>query len=220
MAVEDMMGFPAAAPTVIASIDDPPAPANVMDDEFNGPRLDARWSWLNQGAATATLSNGSLILEAPASASRNIRAILQTVPAGDFTVMARMRNHTADLTTSQHVGLIVKNSGGNQILVFCFCFDADSKIYVQRDTSVTAFSATLGGAGVVCREGRIYQKITRVGTLLTFWFSYTGIDWWSYVTETETTFLPGAVNQVGLFADSISNKIVRNVCEWFRVTRP
>lgn len=193
-----------------------------MDDEFNGSSLDVKWTWVNQGGATATLSSkGALVLEAPASASRNIRAIYQTMPSGDFTVTARIRLNVMLAATGEHVGLAVKNSGGNQLLVWSFNFDSFLRAYVQRLSDVNTFSATLGSAaGFSQADFRIYLRVKRVGSLLTFSYSWDGIDFWDYTTETETTFLPGVVNRVGLFADSQSSTIVRNTCEWFRVTQP
>jgi hypothetical protein len=116
----------------------------------------------------------------------------------------------------------VKNSGGNQLIVWSFNYDSFLRAYAQRLTNVTTFSATLGAAsGFSQADFRIYLRVKRVSSLLTLSYSWDGISFWDYVTETETTFLPGVVDRVGLFADSQnSGQIVRNTCEWFRVTQP
>jgi hypothetical protein len=217
---EDMLGFPAAASVVAPTVDDVPAFSSPIDDEFSGLSFDAnKWAWLNQGAATAVLRNGVLILEAPASATRSIRSILQTMPAGDFTVTARVRMSAAVAVTAQAAGIVVRNSGGAKLLVWELTYDSFLRLYVQRLTNSTTFSATLGSASSITTQP-VYMRVKRVGTNLTFQHSFSGVDWWDYVTEAEATFLAAAVDQVGLFADSQSSTIVRNICDWFRVTRP
>lgn len=89
-----------AFPSAVArlwSLEQAPASANAMDDEFSDYvsqsgvvlGLDSKWAWRNQGTATATFpQQGVLKLGIPASATNNIRILEQAIPADSTYIVA------------------------------------------------------------------------------------------------------------------------------------
>jgi hypothetical protein len=66
-------------------IDEPPASAHAMDDEFPGAALDAKWSWINQGPATATVGGGRVIMDSITSGAFSMKMLVQPVPGAIAT---------------------------------------------------------------------------------------------------------------------------------------
>jgi hypothetical protein len=217
-----------------------PIAAQPSNDEFEGASLDTTgnrfsgatpWAWLNQGTATATLAQGSLVLQAPLSATLNIRAIIQSVVTSPWTYQAKMGLVNAN--TLGYGGFILYNSGTGKAIIFVQQgingANTEGTLAVYRMTNVTTFSATVATVASMFNPTNEfselptspYWRIDYNGTTFTFSISSTGVDgtWVQVTTEALATFL-GAITHIGLCADPDSNAgpAVALVCDWFRRT--
>jgi hypothetical protein len=74
----------------LEGLDVPPATPNAMDDEFDDESFDTgKWTWLDQGGATASESDGRLTIRLTETLNR-IRGIYQSTPSGDWTIQAKL----------------------------------------------------------------------------------------------------------------------------------
>ena len=197
--------------------DTPPASPNAKDDEFDDTSLDGKWSWVNQGTATWTEADGYGVMTMPSN-SDNVRLLVQTVPAGDFVVTAKLRNAAipANYTT---IGLCVYNSAnGYRILLGHKTVTSNYRNQVVRwkgDTTYDSDKYNLGTIGDCAR----YYRIRLVTTTLYFEVSTDGQVWTPLYSETIATFL-NAITHIGLGSHRANTDgvVYSGRCDWFRVT--
>lgn len=95
------------------TVDVPYAVPGDLDDEFDGATLDAKWTWFNQGSATADLAGGSLKLTDTGSPN-SIRLLGQTISGSAWRYRAKMWG-VPDGTTYFGIGLY--DSVGAAVLI-------------------------------------------------------------------------------------------------------
>lgn len=208
-------------------IDAPPSTPSSYDDEFDDTTLDAKWAWLNQGVATWTESGGKGALDVPSTGSTaNIRAIVQAVPSGDYTITCKCVTlmPLVDLFTA---GIILhgstSGSGRSHIAQFQRRTAAPSgaHFYLTNYSSVTAYAANLySGAWDTNVK---YIRVQMIGSTATISISVDGTFWVTLLSFLVTTYLTSGVTHIGL-ASYRSNATAElpsiALFDWFRVTQP
>lgn len=202
------------------SIDTPPAVPNPKDDEFTSADTlpggsAAKWSWRNQGAATATIVDEALVLTAPVGSPINCRLLFQTAPATPWTITAKVTASMLSRNFSK-VGLAIGD--GTKVIFFGMGTDSTFGLRIVSFNSPTAFSAN--GANSQCNMNELYLRIRDDGTNLTYHHCVSGHgEWVQFSSAPRAAFLTGGATEIGLMADSEDAICsVSNVCEWFRVT--
>lgn len=181
--------------------DKPPGAPSALNDEFDGPSLDAKWTQVYWSSLTSadvnTTKAGALHVRVPSSNGDRWRSIMQALPAGDFTIQTRLTlgglgNYvyggllladgvTAGAGTQRMVGMIVENNGGSAV-------DFTGSGYAWAGNGATRIA--IGGLGAFVRVRRAS------GTYYSAW-SRDGETW----AETSIT-LAFTPTHVGLMASS------------------
>jgi len=83
-------GFNEQLRSSVLAIDMKPDDPDVMDDEFDDGSFDtSKWTWMDQGSATASESNDSLFLTLPDDTNR-VRGIYQSSPTAPWVFRAKV----------------------------------------------------------------------------------------------------------------------------------
>jgi len=200
---------------------EPPALPHACDDEFDGPSLDPKWAWTNQGSAAASLDLGSLVLDAPQNGGVHSWRILYQAfaPAGDFTIIAKVTAGTYPVN-SHYSGLVLWNSANDRRIIWGPTqFNAASpNPRGDRWTSASVYSASPSG-NLTFWEPRYYLRVRKVGTDLKFDVSVDGITWLWEWTESIGTFLL-AVDRIGFGVNPFGGRAMKLGVDFVRVTEP
>ena len=182
-----------------------PAVPDALDDPFDGPSLDPKWTVIGGAGLTTVVKRGWLYMSAtPTGATFDCRGIEQVLPAGNFSVIAIVMLgdrqyslpaiHIRNITTGQMLRwAMFQNSGGG----------VDAWVGVHRYNSLTNRTAIIAQTSFPLYE--IAMRISYDGTNISFAWSRNGLNWFTYVTEAiGTTFGGGAPDRVGLSVDPVS----------------
>lgn len=189
--------------------DSRPATADSLDDEFDGATLNTstKWTWVNQGSATATLKNSALILKAPAGSGNNMRMVVQTPPSPTYRISTKDIRGADTPKANPNGGLCLRDSSGGKCIKFGLTGQSTGwwKLKVDRMTNFSTFSveawASVENDNWAEGGAPIYLRITNDGTNLNFSASNDGVNWLQVWTETIATFI-SAVDQVGLYSEA------------------
>lgn len=159
----------------------PPTLPDARNDEFTGNALDSKWLWINQATATATVSNGRLVLKRPnVGAGTNLSYIYQPVLNENWSFTTKLKM-LGTLTNPTSQGIIV-GSNSEKIIIFNIGFPGLQYRYeVNRLNSVTAFvsaitTRTTTAPVPFARSFEYYARIERSNNNLIFSISRDGFD--------------------------------------------
>lgn len=180
------MSFVSGSNTVLTraleGIDRPPAVPNALDDEFSGNALDAKWSWLDQGGAVATVGNGVLSIAITETLNR-MRGIYQAAPGGAFTIRAKVMRPMIN-TSSSHSTLFVGQGAGSsddQHGLGWFNFQHRPLTWASPSSTAAAWIDTR----VNDLYDHVYAEIASDGsTGLTVRGSFDGVVWFPWASQT------------------------------------
>jgi hypothetical protein len=197
-------------------IDEEPASPNAMDDEFPGAALDAKWSWLNQGPATATVADGRLKMESATAGTFSQRILYQSFVGGgvcEFWTKLFLRSRRRDANVVS-AGIIAMNSVNGHGLSLHDHYSGDTRrsIYSLRSSA----PATL--VGIQARNEwmvPLYMGVRSDGTDISLLWSRDGSDEVTEITEPLATHLAG-FDRIGLFINAEGAWSVSASFEWFR----
>lgn len=184
--------------------DVPPLVPNALDDEFEDSAtlpggISAKWTWVNQGAATATISTDNcLLLTLPVATSQNLRCLVQTTPATPWTIKTKVYVCSKPGTDYSLAGLVLRESSTGKMLGFSIGFNSAYNLRIHRWNSSTSYSIDTLTTPFTARIG--YFKITDDGTNLAYAFSDDGLIFIDVFIESRTAFLTGGPNQFGVCA--------------------
>lgn len=189
--------------TVNVTPDTHPATANAQDDEFEGTSLDSKWTWRNQGSATAVPENGALILTAPTGAT-NMRCVEQTV-SGNFKVRAKMALNASG--QYPNAGLFVLRTANGKAMRIGVTMDSASTYngpMVNKMDAVGTFNSTPYSlvVPITHNDAWRYVEIEYDGTNVIFRDSRNGVSFITRFSESAATYLGGAPDRVGLYSDA------------------
>lgn len=227
----------------------PSSPAAANDEFEYGTVIDTAgsrsggavaWSWVNQGAATAAVSNGSLVLTQGAqSTSDNLRCVMQSVSGSTWKYRAKVtlfgQRATSNGATAGIIfaGIAVRNSSSEKMLtahMLSNCADAaPGRVEANRWTSATAYSATYSATTDVFRGANynlraavtLYFEVEQTATQIIFSWSDTGIPgtYKPLTAEPLATFIT-SVDQVGIFHANTLNAThtppTATIVDWWR----
>lgn len=159
------------------------------------------FSWVNQGGASVSTTNGGIFLSAPASASDSLRCRVKSAPATPYTITALM----LPLLYSEnyhHCGLLFRESGTGELATMHFAvgLDAALKIQVTKWDSPTAWNADYVGQVAWPKNGPLWLRIADDGANRISSISADGQNFLTIHSVGRTDFL--TADQVGFFANS------------------
>ena len=173
--------------------DSPPTSPSALDDEFNSTALSGIWTQVNWQSGGANMTYdvnttvpGALYFQGTTTGATTHRCLLQSIPAGDFTIQMEFafQYYTAGLY--QYIGLWLTdgttNGAGNQ---YCTALVQDNwagsggpsfRWYTQVGTNFSNFSSTLNGPWIYWDQ-HAHLRIRRSGTSFFFAISPDGRQW-------------------------------------------
>jgi hypothetical protein len=215
-----------ANPTAYYGLDAQPPIPGGLDDEFNGVSLDTtRWSWFNQGGASASLGNSLVTMQAPPSIGQDARGIYQTAPAPPWTAVAKLvAMDMASYTNYAQVGILLVDGSGKAVTC---------AMSVRSTSPTFGFDMSYWNSGSSWNNSPtgavdvmptvvfpLYLKVQDDGTNITCSFSRTGTAYFQVGQVNRTEWLPSGPQGVGLLIGSnASNQVVAGTYEYFRQTQ-
>lgn len=203
--------------------DTPPASAHAKDDEFNDTALDGKWSWVNQGATTYAEANGWGTLTVPANGTSSLRCLVQSAPAGAFTMTAKLSCVTSGSGSGGVYAIIMRDSASGKVLsVGCNMGTANNPINVYQWNSATSWNGqVVGVGGEQWRGGVLYFRFRRnSNTSYDTFFSRDGVGWFPISTAWNPSAFVASIDQIGFFGNSENSAVNAMSIDWFRVTEP
>jgi hypothetical protein len=188
-----------------------PASPSAYDDEFGTPGLNAKWTTVNFGTLVTSDVDVTipdcLYMEMPGGTANTQVAILQAIPAGDFTIFTKVSTVGSSTSPTAALGLLLSTtntaSSGSQYHVASEIYNTNGQ-YVQL-YSWTNFTTAGSGAGYYAQQIK-YLRIRRAASSYYAGWSADGKTW------SEILFAPGFTpayfglslfaNQTGTFAGS------------------
>lgn len=209
--------FPAEA--AFRTLDTPdalPASPDTMDDEFTATSLDAKWTWRNQGSATATLTNGALILKAPQNNSESVRIIEQTAPTAPWKFRAKVAGAFRYANYSRVYFGVLENSAG-KFTAHYIGYINGAMYGIERYNSTTSWNSRPYEYPTGFPVRPLYFEIENDSTNLIFRVSATGHRYDEVMSETIASFV-GTANRIILGANDLTNTAdgAAGIFEWFR----
>jgi hypothetical protein len=206
-------------------VDAVPLAPDAMDDEFNGSALDGKWTWVNQGTASAAFSYGALVMTLPASAGPNWRSIVQAAPSGqDFMVVAKIAL-PHDRVEDHWVGLTARNATNDKMFVIGILGNGAAFNYyplVQYWTDLTTFDFNLfasqqPNAAHLGRWLYVRLRYDDGSAILNFDYSANGIVF-TEVAQWSVFITLGTLDEVGLAFNADDPNPSSYLVDWFRRT--
>lgn len=194
-------------------------------DEFPGNSLDAKWLWINQGSATATVANGQLALADASQGSDKLRFLYQAY-SGSIIVTAALSGFSKAFSNYQAWGLAFRDSSSSKLIVPAFAINGGvPTIRIMRFTNATTFGGVdlLSGCGLQDLGG--YLQVEDDSTNLIFRVGRFGsqgdgglITFQELFRETRATYL-SAADQIGFCINPL-NSDTTLLCRWIRTGTP
>ena len=159
------------------------------------------FAWINQGTATATTTQGGIVLYTPAVAGDQLRILKKAAPATPYTITAAVLLHLTNANYNT-AGICWRQSSDGKAVVFCSDTTSSFALTINKYTNETTYSA----AYVSTHPPRfamspiLYLRITDNGTNRIISFSWDGINFLTLHTVGRTDFL--TADEVGFFVNS------------------
>lgn len=202
--------------------DYPTVPVANYDDEFNDDTsmsgllngLAGRWSWRNQGTATATFTrDGWLTITPPASGSQNFRIIeLGTCPDGTYETRVSL-----DVVTAGWGGMALIDGTNGDLYVYGIgriSGPGDGLAIVRYTNAMGAGAAVVASAAAASSPHTWgWLRAVKSGTALEFWVSWDGMGWRRVATTTDII----GVDRIGIaVSENDSSGLTRLHVAYFR----
>lgn len=174
----------------------PDAPALRLYNIADGSRaISTDFTWVNQGAATATDRGNRLVLRCPPFSGTQVRMLVMTAPTPPYSIIlgARGVGHREDFG---QWGLSFRESSTLKIMSIVRLFN--EKLEVAKHNTATSFNSLLGSSLNWCwGPGITWFKIEDDNTDVKFYTGPNGQDWIEIGSEARNNFFTTAPNQVG-----------------------
>lgn len=178
---------------------------HFIDGQQATPPVSGDFSWVNQGSATVDTTYGGVYLEAPVSASANLRCRVKSAPSAPYTITAWFR--TFFVIGTQAAGLCFRQSSDGKIHVFWVLHSNSNSMYLisAKYSSATAYSADYTARQVGTRPGSMWLRIADDNSNRICSYSIDGQHWIVFDTQTRTNYL--TADQVGFLVDEETNTL-------------
>ena len=186
-------------------IDGPPCSPNAMDDEFTwggtflpGDTNDPQWTWLHQGTATATLTNGMLSLSSATTAADSLSCLIQPLPSAPYKFVELGYDTTRlDIGNRRVAGFGFYESGTGKLELIHQNSQFD--LMVTKWTSTTVVSANQLTGQLGSSSAPMTLQVSRDGSNnISFAHSQDGIVFATDVTVAVNNFFTTAPDNVAI----------------------
>lgn len=211
--------------------DPPPSSPSIYDDEFYGPALDSKWTWIRAGQPNQTapdplyieswgVSNGWLYMSTigdTASFTSDAHCIVQNAPGGSWSIYTKIRLTAVGGLTN--CGIFIDDGTNNNIIWHSYGYFSTTEIrtstdFIQAPASGNIIYRSIYGPGC-------YLKLSWNGTLFTI---YSGVDkdnWIKLATFTPTAWTPSRFGLYTFANNAVDPSRIRHAqFNFFRFTSP
>ena len=168
---------------------------------------DAAFSWVNQGTATTTTTDGTVAFFVPKSTGTVLRGRVKTAPATPYTITAAFFPNWVYMNSGEHIGLIFRESGTSK-MAQCETWVSATSPFASavsgKFTNNTTYSADYVSRGNFVGN-ILWLQIGDDGTNRTCKISSDGKNWINLHSVARLDFLTGGADQVGWFAEEQTN---------------
>lgn len=193
--------------------DSQPPLGKLVDTDGKTLLTTSDFSWVNQGTATVTDQNGTIIIDAPAASGENCRVQVRTAPATTYSVIAAFQHcGLGETSSAQNFGLCLRQSTSGKFYGLAYGANGSGAnafaSAVYKFTNATTFSTNLlARTSNLHRMPYLWMKMTDDGTNLLFSMSSDGVNWIQIASEARGSFmtLNGGVtgpDQVGFYLNN------------------
>jgi hypothetical protein len=159
------------------------------------------WTWVNQGGATITQTNGTLFMTAPATGTDNLRLYLLSLPSTPFTRSIPLFAIFHRNSSPSAGGLAFYESGTGKVVTLELVSSGSYTPYgfeVDTWNSPTSYNSTLASASIVTIGGPQWLRVSDDGANLAAYLSSDGINWRSVWSAAITSVFTTAPDHVGI----------------------
>lgn len=164
--------------------------------------VDGDFSWVNQGGATITTTNGGIYLNAPAGSGKNFRMRVKSAPSTPYVITcAVLWNHRP--STQYHAcGLVFRESSSGKLHALNIFDNSPSAVDIRFGSYKYSDPSTFSASYLELVSPGIppFVRMADDGTNRSFSISFDGVNFSQVDSRTRTDFL--TPNQVGFFANS------------------
>jgi hypothetical protein len=182
---------------------------------FTAP-VDGDFSWVNQGSASVSTTNGGIHLKAAASAVDNWHVREKTAPTPPYTVdIAFLPNYGKYTTGFHYFGAVFRENGTGELETFVTYLNSSLvRLAVYRWNSPTSFNSTAIQNIGYMPGSVVWMRIEDDNTDRNFYISGDGQNWDEVFTTPRTTFLTAdrigfGINDDGAGARTGGTTVVR-----------
>lgn len=169
---------------------------------------ESSFTWLNQGGATATDINNSILLKGVNDTTANVRGKHIASPTAPYTVVAAVQmfhNTVANASGQPRGGIFFRESSTGELIWLVTRHVADQPgitFNVLKFNSATSFNVEAAAAVYTNPGGLIWLKLEDNATNLIFSVSLDGVNWRQIFSEGRTAFMAGGPDQIGFAIQS------------------
>lgn len=170
------------------------------------------FTWQNQGTATVTDEDGTLLLSCPTDSGQNMRILERNAPSTPYTYIGAMSFCCPSMDTDAKplVGMGFRESSTGKVMLGGFevesFFDQNLEVFIRRmsDPS-TLFTVNDGPRDCQIKGHLLWIKIENDGTNTKWYLSMDGIAWILYFSEGKATYFTTGPDKVFWFAANAVN---------------
>jgi hypothetical protein len=185
-------------------------PLGVISDGSGGILTVSDFTWVNQGGATATDQNGTIVLRAPPASGENARLLVRTAPSPPWTLIAAFEafgiqdgvpNFGICARQSSSGKFFVGTMQTNSLFNEVFAWAAYT---LNSPTSFQSPPVLERTNGRTCPFGRYFwMKLEDDNTNLKFYGSFDGLYWHLLATHDRDVFMTsGGPDQFGFYVNN------------------
>jgi hypothetical protein len=154
----------------------------------------ADFTWVNQGTATATDQNGTIVLVAPPAAGENNRILTRTAPTAPYSYIGASRfcGFRDDAGSIPHFGMGLRQSSSGKHTVIAMLADSNGpcRLHVCNYTDASTFSSiplTRSHFGFIAPE--LWFKVENDGTNIKYYVGFDGLTWTLLYSVAKANFM-------------------------------
>jgi hypothetical protein len=177
------------------------------------------FTWINQGTASVTDENGTIVMRAPTASGENCRIQKRTAPSPTYSVIAALQC-CAIKDGVNNFGIGFRESSSGKFTVIAMNIDGNGPNYVSvyNFTSATSFTGNVQARTITFITGPyIWFKITDNNTNLIFYVSNDGINFIQIASVSRTAHMSGGPNEVLWYINnqgSTTFEMLARLCHW------
>lgn len=164
--------------------------------------IDANYSWVNQGGATTSSTNGTVVLTAPTSVGKNARMRVRAAPVTPYKITA-LFSAVCEPANYFNYGLVLRNSSSGKWIGWQFTYVNGFYLTATKFTDPNTYSADYKTVLVntLMQTGMpLWLRLYDDGTNRNFQYSFDGFSFYTWYSVINSDFI--TPDQVGWYANT------------------